>query len=205
MPTDFVNKNPTTMHQFVEFLSTCANFFSSQKTAIEGDMNGNNRQAQAQANQNSGEDQNQEGGNSNSSASTDTDTDTKKEDEKVLAFKTEITLKSISLAEGLVYGIVYEPDTVDAQDEYMDAPTIQRAAHNFLPRAAMNIHHAIDCAPSDVEVVESYIAPVTFNLGDNIIKQGSWVLVSRINNLELRKSIIEGELTGYSLEGFARY
>jgi len=111
----------------------------------------------------------------------------------------EVVVKGLS--NGLVYGIVYEPYSIDTQGHFTTPEEIEKAAHDFLPRACMNIHHESDL--QDVEVVESYIAPIDFVINKEIVKRGSWVLVSRVNDPELRKSIEAGEITGYSLEGTA--
>ena len=115
-------------------------------------------------------------------------------------------LKSESqLKKGLVFGIVYEPNVLDSHGDYTDASEIEKAAHNFLPNAMINLNHE-DNSP-DIEVVESYIARCDFSLdgSDEVIKEGSWVLVTRVNDEELKKSIENGEFTGYSLEGYATY
>ena len=107
------------------------------------------------------------------------------------------------LEKGLVYGIVYEPDMVDTDGDYATAEEIEKAAHNFLPQAEINIEHKNN--NPDISVVESYIAPINFSLegSDQIVKKGSWVLVTKIHDEELRKSIIKENWTGYSMEGTA--
>ena len=105
------------------------------------------------------------------------------------------------LEKGLIYGVVYEPGVVDAHGDYAFAEDIEKAAHDFLPEAVMNIHHKDDI--EDVQVVESYIAPCDFRQGDQLIKKGSWVLVTRILNEELKKGILSGDINAYSLEGTA--
>ena len=41
----------------------------------------------------------------------------------------------------LVYGIVYEPEVKDTDGDYASADEIEKAAHDFLPRAATNVEH----------------------------------------------------------------
>ena len=129
---------------------------------------------------------------------------------EVSKFDLEIPLSKSSIVKGLVYGIVYEPDKHDTQGDWTSADEIEKAAHNFLPLALSkgnaswtDINHRDTV--QDVEVVESYIAQsdFTFPSGD-AVKKGSWVLVARVNNPELRKSIEDGEITGYSLEGYGK-
>jgi hypothetical protein len=129
---------------------------------------------------------------------------------EVSKFDIEIPLTKSSISKGLVYGIVYEPDKHDTQGDWTSAEEIEKAAHNFLPLALSkgnagwtDVNHKD--AIQDVEVVESYIAQSDFIFPTNEqVKKGSWVLVARVNNPELRKSIEDGEITGYSLEGVGR-
>ena len=104
----------------------------------------------------------------------------------------------------LVYGIVYEPEVKDTDGDYASAEEIEKAAHEFLPRAATNVEHENNSP--DVEIVESYIAPIDLTIAgsDNVVKKGSWVLVSKINDTDVLDALASGELTGYSLEGTAK-
>jgi cation transport regulator ChaB len=116
--------------------------------------------------------------------------------------KSEILVKFVgTLRKGLVYGVVYAPGEVDTQGDFTSSEEIECAAHGFLPDAVMNIHHQTDL--QDVQVVESYIAPCNFSMNGQLVTKGSWVLVTKILNEELKKAIAEGEITGYSLEGTA--
>ena len=118
----------------------------------------------------------------------------------------EVEIRMADFEKGLVYGIVYSPDVKDSHGDWTTADEIEKAAHNFLPTAKSdwtNKNHGSDSIP-DVDVVESYIAPCNFAINGEQVTKGSWVIVSRVNNADLRKSIQDGEVTGYSLEGTAR-
>lgn len=78
----------------------------------------------------------------------------------------------------LVYGIVYEPDTVDAHGDFMTAAEIEKAAHGFL-KDAREIDKQHDFQGGVGEVVESYVAPADFEMNGETIKKGSWVLVTK--------------------------
>ena len=115
-----------------------------------------------------------------------------------------------ALARGLLYGVVYEPLVKDAHDDFATADEIEVAAHNYLPRAMLNVEHTTDQAleKADSVVVESYIAPCDFKLAadtddDDTVKKGSWVLVTKLFTKELIEAVRKGEITGYSLEGTA--
>ena len=101
----------------------------------------------------------------------------------------------------LVYGVVYEPNVPDAHNDMMDAEEIEKAAHRFLADYR-NIDKQHDFQSGYGEVVESYIAPQDFEIGGEVIKKGSWVLVTKAND-ETWEAIKRGEITGYSMAGIA--
>jgi hypothetical protein len=103
--------------------------------------------------------------------------------------------------QNLFYGVVYAPDEIDTQGDFASADTIEKAAHDFLPNAVMNLHHSKDL--QDVQVVESFIAPADYEINGQVVTKGSWILVSRVLNEELKDAILKGEISGYSLEGGA--
>lgn len=104
-------------------------------------------------------------------------------------------------AQRLVYGIVYEPNVADAHGDYMTPEEIEKAAHGFL-KDAREIDKQHDFQGGVGEVVESYIAPSDFEMGDELIKKGSWVLVTKASD-EIWEQIQKGEITGYSMAGTA--
>lgn len=104
-------------------------------------------------------------------------------------------------AQRLVYGIVYEPNVADAHGDYMTPAEIEKAAHGFL-KDAREIDKQHDFEGGVGEVVESYIAPSDFEMGDEVIKKGSWVLVTKACD-EIWEQIQKGEITGYSMAGTA--
>ncbi|GED14867.1 XkdF-like putative serine protease domain-containing protein [Aneurinibacillus migulanus] len=106
----------------------------------------------------------------------------------------------------LVYGVVYEPSSedeliLDTHDEYMTAQEIEKAAHGFMMKA-QNIDTQHDFSSGAGQVVESYIAPADFEVSGEVIRKGSWVLVTKATQ-EIWDGIKNGEYTGYSLAGTA--
>ena len=104
-------------------------------------------------------------------------------------------------AQRLVYGIVYEPNVADAHGDYMTPEEIEKAAHGFL-KDAREIDKQHDFQGGVGEVVESYIAPADFEMGEDIIKKGSWVLVTKASQ-DIWDQIQQGHITGYSMAGTA--
>ncbi|KIL14199.1 XkdF-like putative serine protease domain-containing protein [Bacillus safensis] len=104
-------------------------------------------------------------------------------------------------AHRLVYGVVYEPNTPDAHQDFMSATEIERAAHGFM-KDARHIDKQHDFQHGVGEVVESYIAPADFEVGGELIRKGSWVLVTKASQ-EIWDQIQKGHITGYSMAGTA--
>jgi hypothetical protein len=105
--------------------------------------------------------------------------------------------------ERIVCGIVYEPNSVDSQGDQASADEIKKAAYGFMEHAqAFKVMHK--GKKVNVRILENYIAPVAFKIGDRQVKKGSWVMVARVVDKKLWKAIKGGELTGYSMAGYAK-
>jgi len=57
--------------------------------------------------------------------------------------------------------------------------------------------------PVKVSLLENYLAPNDLSIEGRAITKGTWLMTVRINDEEIWKAIKEGELTGYSMAGFA--
>lgn len=100
----------------------------------------------------------------------------------------------------VVYGVVYEPHVVDAQGDYADEDAILDAAHAYmLGGAVVKLDHAEET--DQATVVESYIAPVDFELGGEAVRAGSWVMAVKVADAELWGRVRGGEYEGYSFGG----
>ncbi|WP_142425078.1 XkdF-like putative serine protease domain-containing protein [Enterococcus casseliflavus] len=118
-------------------------------------------------------------------------------------FETEVKLVTkADDPQKLVYGVVYEPNVEDVHGDYMDAETIEKAAHGFMADY-QQIDKQHDFTTNAGKVVESYVAPVDMNIGDTTITKGTWVLVTKATD-EMWESIQKGDFTGYSLAGTAQ-
>ena len=105
--------------------------------------------------------------------------------------------------EHIVCGIVYEPDTVDAQGDKADETEIRKAAYQFMEDVQkIRVNH--QGKPIKARVLESYIAPQDLTIAKQAIKKGTWVMTTRVLDAKVWKSIKAGELTGYSMAGYAR-
>lgn len=102
----------------------------------------------------------------------------------------------------LLYGVVYEPNVEDAHGDFMTADEIEKTAHEFL-QYYRNIDTEHNLMAGAGVVVESYITPISMNIGGNEIKAGSWVLVTKADD-DIWDSWKAGEITGYSMFGISR-
>lgn len=116
-----------------------------------------------------------------------------------------IVIAKADKAKQIVYGVVYEPDVVDAHGDFMTAEEIEKAAHAFMEsQHTHNIDKQHDLEADEGYVVESYIAPVDMQLGDQEIKKGSWVAGVKVTNAETWAAIEKGEITGFSMWGIGK-
>lgn len=105
----------------------------------------------------------------------------------------------------IVYGIVYEPDVVDAQNDSAGEDEIEKACHHFMIKSrTLGVMHEKMLKSEDSVIVENYIAPISFVMGSQIVRKGSWVQAHKVFSKDLWKGIKEEKYTGFSMAGRAR-
>lgn len=119
--------------------------------------------------------------------------------------KTTALLKSLDPNdERYVLGIVLEPEVVDAQGDIYSVEEIRAAAHRFMEEfGGLGFMHRLR-VNGQVKVLESYLAPTDFALGELTVRKGTWLLAVRVLSDELWDRVKNGELTGFSIGGSAR-
>jgi site-specific DNA-adenine methylase len=106
--------------------------------------------------------------------------------------------------ERFVLGIVLEPEVIDAQGDIYSAEEIRAAAHRFMEDfGGLGLMHRMR-VNGKVKVLESFLAPTDFVLGDLAVKKGTWMLAVRVLDDALWEQVKTGELTGFSIGGSAR-
>jgi DNA adenine methylase len=106
--------------------------------------------------------------------------------------------------ERFVLGVVLEPETVDSQGDIYSADEIRHAAHLFMEEfGALGLMHQLR-VDGQVKVLESYLAPDDVQIGDAVIKRGTWLLGVRVLSDDLWAAVRDGTITGFSIGGFAR-
>jgi hypothetical protein len=105
----------------------------------------------------------------------------------------------------IVYGIVLEPQVVDSQGDIYSANEVESACHLYLENFQEVGHmHQTILSSDSARVVESYIAPCDFEMGGQAVIKGSWVIALHIINDDLWAQIKGGDLTGFSIGGWAQ-
>jgi DNA adenine methylase len=106
--------------------------------------------------------------------------------------------------ERFVLGIVLEPEVVDAQGDIYSAEEIRAAAHRFMEDfGGLGLMHRLR-VNGQVKVLESYLAPTDFIIGELAVRKGTWLLAVRVLSDELWERVKSGDLTGFSIGGSAR-
>lgn len=100
----------------------------------------------------------------------------------------------------IVYGVVLEPGTFDAQNDTMTVDEIEKTAHAYLVRSRVVGDSHSRRAPANV--VESFIAPVDFELDAEKVLKGSWVMGVKVADQKLWGGVENGDYTGFSVGGF---
>ena len=100
--------------------------------------------------------------------------------------------------------LVLAPDEVDLHGDIYDEEEVRKACHNFREHCnAANLFHEVNTDLASI--VESYIAPADFYLGEQFIKKGSWLQVWQIHDDDLWDLVKNGEINGVSIGCRAEY
>jgi hypothetical protein len=110
--------------------------------------------------------------------------------------------------EQTVSGIVLMPEVTDAQGDIYDSEVIRKSAFDFLANYNKSTklghqHKDFKSWNTRFALVESYVAPLDFVLGDKTVKGGSWVMTVKVLDSKIWKMVKDGKITGFSIGGKA--
>lgn len=104
-----------------------------------------------------------------------------------------------------ITGIVYEPMTADAHDDFMSAEEIVKAEKYFRENCnQIDIQHSFEKTDA-CEVVKSWITGCDCTIGGENVKEGTWMLTVKVDDADLWHKIVNKEITGYSMGGVGKY
>ena len=124
--------------------------------------------------------------------------------EKLLQEEISISLFKVSDDEHIVGGVVYEPMKVDTQKDFATAKDIKEACYYYMEHAQQfKIQHKGEFLTKKIKILENYIAPVDFEVNNEKVRKGSWILIIRVLDNKIWKDIKEEKITGFSMAGIA--
>ncbi len=129
-----------------------------------------------------------------------------------------VVLKADRAEEQIVYGIVLDPNGIDAHNDWAPPAEIQKTAHNYLSKSrVVGLEHQ---ARTRAEVVESFVEQYPSEsdyeaamqmrphrvtrrrFGTDFVHSGAWVLGVKLEDEEWA-AYKQGKITGFSMGGFS--
>lgn len=105
--------------------------------------------------------------------------------------------------ERYILGVVLEPDTVDSQGDMISAAEIRQAAHKYMQNFGnVGLQHQV-YVNDKIKILESYVAPVEFTIGEQVVKAGTWLMGFRVIDDSIWAAVKAGVLGGLSIGGKA--
>lgn len=101
----------------------------------------------------------------------------------------------------LVTGVVYAPDVVDSQGEFMKADAIEKAAHDFMQSSRQIDERHNFVTNESVSVVESYVAKADTEVDGQVVKKGTWLITTKVEDDKLWEAVKKGDYKGFSMGG----
>lgn len=118
---------------------------------------------------------------------------------RVLIKKGLVTICKIDEVLQIVKGVVYQPNVVDSQDDWMSDIEIRKAAHTFMKNMNLqNVDTNHDLNPIEAFVCESFIAKANDPEG---FPEGSWVVAVKIEDADIWQGVLNGDFGGFSMFG----
>ena len=99
-------------------------------------------------------------------------------------------------------GIVLEPEVVDSQNDIYSEAEIRKTAFMFMERY-QNFGLMHKQMRKDILPLESYLAPVDFEIDGQKVKKGTWLLRVRVLDDGIWSGVKSGKFTGFSIGGDA--
>lgn len=101
----------------------------------------------------------------------------------------------------IVKGVVYKPNQLDTQGDWMDPVEIEKAAHNFMKNLRLkNVDTKHNLEAVDAYVCESYI---TKSDDPDGYPEGSWIVAMKIEDDDIWEDVKAGEYQSFSMWGQA--
>jgi hypothetical protein len=112
-----------------------------------------------------------------------------------------VTISKTEEEKRIVKGIVYKPNVLDSQGDWMAPEDIEKSAHSFMKNMRIkNVDTKHTLETVDAFVCESYITKADDPDG---YPEGSWVVAMKIEDETLWEDVKKGEYEAFSMWGQA--
>lgn len=124
-----------------------------------------------------------------------------KKSSEISLLKADTAELSKAKERGIVYGVAYEPNRTDLQNEYASEDDVRKAAEDFMTNPQVRVQHG---KMSKSKVVFSYVT----EKGDRVLGKewtpGTWIVGVKLSP-EDKVLYKTGKITGYSMGGTKRF
>lgn len=94
------------------------------------------------------------------------------------------------------------PDSTDLHGDFTSADEVRKAMESFnRSNAQANLFHL--AMTDKFSVIESYLAPVDFELDDNFVEKGTWLMTLQVKDPDVWSLVKSGEINGISIGALA--
>lgn len=113
-------------------------------------------------------------------------------------------IKSLNEEKKLALFVVLEPQdadgsTSDLHGDWYSAEEVEKACHDFNTQCRKaNLYHMLDT--TGYEFVESYVLPVEAQVGERVVKAGTWLAVIKAKEDWIWNGIKDGTFNGLSIQ-----
>lgn len=119
--------------------------------------------------------------------------------------KAEFRIVKSDTVQRKIWGVVFEPKRIDTQGDFLQAPEIEKAAHDFMAGyRAKTTHlwlgHERPLNDDEACLTENYVTASDSKIGGQDVPAGSWVQGWQLNE-PLWENVQKGELGGLSFGG----
>ena len=119
----------------------------------------------------------------------------------------EVPIVKVDEERRVVLGVVLKASTAenirqDSQQDVISLDEVEAAAYGFMLKSrTMDYHHKHAISQNKVAVVESYLAPVDFELNGTQVQKGDWVAGVKFFDDALWGEVKAGEIAAFSIKG----
>jgi hypothetical protein len=115
----------------------------------------------------------------------------------------EVVELSKSEEQRLAWIVVMKPDFVDHEGHWADEESIMRICHKYMLKGCpVWLEHQVDISDR-VDIVQNYTLLADLQMGDRLIKKGSWIIVAHCHDREVWSWFKTQKVTGGSVRGMA--